>query len=74
MRVDCGKTSKTSKSSDPSSSGPSRAIVKARKVAGSVVISLPASVRLPLGIEAGDHVLVEVDSILFPECLIVTKE
>ena len=52
-----------------------RAIVKARKVAGSVVISLPAEVRRPLGIEAGDKVLVEVDSTgPSPEYLIVTKE
>ena len=49
-----------------------RAIVKARKVAGSVVISLPLSVREPLGIEAGDKVLVEADSCT--KQLTITKE
>lgn len=54
------------------SSSRTRAIVKARKVAGCVVISLPASVRKPLGIEAGDKVLVEADS--RTEQLTITKE
>jgi bifunctional DNA-binding transcriptional regulator/antitoxin component of YhaV-PrlF toxin-antitoxin module len=63
--------------SNSASTSRTRAIVKARKVAGSVVISLPASVRKPLGIEAGDKVLVEVGEShtgMCLECLIVTKE
>lgn len=63
---------------DSASASRTRAIVKARKVAGSVVISLPAEVRKPLGIEAGDKVLVEVawedGNSVPPEYLIVTKE
>lgn len=54
-----------------------RAIVKARKVSGCVVISLPLAVRQPLGIEAGDKALVEVNigpPKALPDCLIVTKE
>lgn len=65
----------------PFSSSRTRAIVKARRVAGSVVISLPTEVRKPLGIEAGDKVLVEVSSSHYvddpgyePKYLTITKE
>lgn len=51
-----------------------RVIVKARRVAGSVVISLPLSIRRPLRIEAGDKVLVEVDTRRIIDRLIITKE
>ena len=48
-----------------------REIVKVRKVAGSVVVSLPASVLEPVGIKAGDRVVVEAAP---PQRLILTKE
>jgi antitoxin component of MazEF toxin-antitoxin module len=45
--------------------------VKVRLVAGSVVVSLPASVLEPVGIKPGDRVLVEAAP---PRRLIITKE
>lgn len=48
-----------------------REIVKVRTVAGSVVVSLPASVLEPVGIKPGDRVLVEAAP---PRRLIITKE
>jgi len=48
-----------------------REIVKVRTVAGSVVVSLPASVREPAAIEPGDRVVVEAAP---PRRLIITKE
>lgn len=48
-----------------------REIVKVRTVAGSVVVSLPASVREPASIEPGDRVVVEAAP---PRRLIITKE
>lgn len=51
-----------------------REIVKARTVAGCVVITLPLRVREPLGIIAGDRVAVEVVSIGSGPGLFVTPE
>jgi antitoxin component of MazEF toxin-antitoxin module len=48
-----------------------REIVKVRTVAGSVVVSLPASVLEPVGIKPGDRVIVEAAP---PRRLILTKE
>jgi antitoxin component of MazEF toxin-antitoxin module len=48
-----------------------REIVKVRTVAGSVVVSLPASILEPVGIKPGDRVLVEAAP---PRRLILTKE
>ena len=48
-----------------------RKIVKVRTVAGSVVVSLPASVLEPVGIKPGDRVIVEAAP---PRRLILTKE
>ena len=48
-----------------------REIVKVRTVAGSVVVSLPASILEPVGIKPGDRVLVEAAP---PRRLIITKE
>jgi hypothetical protein len=48
-----------------------REIVKVRLVAGSTVISLPQSVLDPVGLKAGDRVLVEAAP---PRRLIITKE
>ncbi len=48
-----------------------REIVKVRFVAGSVVVSLPASVLEPAGIKPGDRVIVEAAP---PRRLIITKE
>lgn len=48
-----------------------REIVKLRTVAGSVVVSLPQSVLEPVGLKAGDRVVVEAAP---PRRLIVTKE
>jgi antitoxin component of MazEF toxin-antitoxin module len=45
--------------------------VKVRTVAGSVVVSLPQSVLAPVGIKAGDRVVVEAAP---PRRLIITKE
>jgi antitoxin component of MazEF toxin-antitoxin module len=47
-----------------------REIVKVRMVAGSVVISLPQSVLDPVGLKAGDRVVIEAE----PPRLIITKE
>jgi antitoxin component of MazEF toxin-antitoxin module len=48
-----------------------REIVKLRTVAGSVVVSLPQSVLEPVGLKAGDRVVVEAAP---PRRLIITKE
>lgn len=48
-----------------------REIVKVRTVAGSVVVSLPASVLEPVGIKPGDRVVVEAAP---PRRLVITKE
>jgi antitoxin component of MazEF toxin-antitoxin module len=48
-----------------------REIVKLRTVAGSVVVSLPRSVLEPVGLKAGDRVVVEAAP---PRRLIITKE
>jgi antitoxin component of MazEF toxin-antitoxin module len=48
-----------------------REIVKVRLVAGSAVISLPQSVLEPVGLKAGDRVIVEAAP---PRRLIITKE
>jgi antitoxin component of MazEF toxin-antitoxin module len=48
-----------------------REIVKLRTVAGSVVVSLPQSVLEPIGLKAGDRVVVEAAP---PRRLIVTRE
>ena len=48
-----------------------REIVKIRKVAGSIVTSLPASVLDPVGLKPGDRVIVEAAP---PRRLILTKE
>ncbi len=48
-----------------------REIVKVRTVAGSLVVSLPQSVLEPVGIQAGDRVIVEAAP---PRRLIITKE
>lgn len=48
-----------------------REIVKLRTVAGSVVVSLPQSVLEPVGLRAGDRVVVEAAP---PRRLIITKE
>lgn len=48
-----------------------REIVKARTVAGSVVISLPQTILEPIGLKAGDRVVVEAAP---PRRLIITKE
>ncbi len=48
-----------------------REIVKVRTVAGSIVVSLPQSVLDPVGIKAGDRVIVEAAP---PRRLIITKE
>lgn len=48
-----------------------RELVKVRLVAGSAVISLPQSVLEPVGLKAGDRVLVEAAP---PRRLIITKE
>ena|SRR5271165_4608616 len=48
-----------------------REIVKLRTVAGSIVVSLPQSVLEPVGLKAGDRVIVESAP---PRRLIVTKE
>jgi antitoxin component of MazEF toxin-antitoxin module len=48
-----------------------REIVKLRTVAGSVVVSLPHSVLEPVGLRAGDRVVVEAAP---PRRLIITKE
>lgn len=45
--------------------------VKVRAVAGSIVVSLPQSVLEPLGLKAGDRVIVEAAP---PRRLIITKE
>jgi antitoxin component of MazEF toxin-antitoxin module len=46
-------------------------MVKLRTVAGSVVVSLPQSVLEPVGLKAGDRVVVEAAP---PRRLIITKE
>lgn len=48
-----------------------REIVKLRKVAGSIVVSLPQSVLEPVGLKSGDRVVVEAAP---PRRLILTKE
>lgn len=48
-----------------------RELVKVRNVAGSLVVSLPQSVLGPVGIQAGDRVVVEAAP---PRRLIITKE
>ncbi|MGO4881236.1 MAG: hypothetical protein ACLP59_10480 [Bryobacteraceae bacterium] len=48
-----------------------REIVKLRTVAGSAVVSLPQSVLEPVGLKAGDRIVVEAAP---PRRLIVTKE
>jgi antitoxin component of MazEF toxin-antitoxin module len=48
-----------------------REIVKLRTLAGAVVVSLPQSVLEPVGLKAGDRVVVEAAP---PRRLIVTKE
>jgi antitoxin component of MazEF toxin-antitoxin module len=48
-----------------------REIVKVRTVAGSIVVSLPQSILDPIGIKAGDRVIVEAAP---PRRLIITKE
>jgi len=48
-----------------------REIVKVRTVAGSVVVSLPQSILAPVGIKAGDRVVVEASP---PRRLIISKE
>jgi antitoxin component of MazEF toxin-antitoxin module len=50
---------------------PMREIVKVRMVAGSLVVSLPQTVLEPVGITAGDRVIVEAAP---PRRLIITKE
>jgi antitoxin component of MazEF toxin-antitoxin module len=48
-----------------------REFVKVRTVAGSIVVSLPQSVLTPVGINAGDRVIVEAAP---PRRLIISKE
>jgi len=49
-----------------------REILKARFIAGSVCVSLPRSLRDPIGVESGDHVMITLDK--RRRRLIVTKE
>jgi antitoxin component of MazEF toxin-antitoxin module len=48
-----------------------RELVKIREVAGSVVVTLPQSILDPLGLKAGDRVLLEASP---PRRIIITKE
>lgn len=49
-----------------------REILKARKVADSIVVSLPKSLRDPLGISEGDRLMISLDS--RKRRLVITKE
>lgn len=49
-----------------------RRILKIRDVAGSVVVSLPKELRVPLGILPHDYVMIELDT--EKRCLILTRE
>lgn len=49
-----------------------RAILKARQVAGCVIVTLPKSLRDPLGIDNGDRLMISLDKV--NRCLVITKE